>query len=847
MKKYVLDYSLSEGYIASWLATGPIYSPLNAQPNATESELEFRQRILAELSLAVGEAAMPPFTLPPVELDRVGVAFWEVRRSREDHLLETTVFANTWQHVQRWAFVTLHLPVAGSLTLDLDSVGAAAIWLNGSRVLRTVELRPHADQQASHHTQEVHAKRGNNTLALLLEDVLLGPGLLSAALRLSMPGERLANARIRLSVLNELVNERKAAEALYEIAYVAPAVMTADDVLKLRGADRLVGSSPICLCLRSPDGSQYAQSFGDLKPGASISSLYGHQLPPGPMEMQIIPGLESFYNFNFRPERILPFMSAPFRLYRGDAGDYETRLVLLCKEMTHMKGIFGEMSKMMLGWWQILDLDEIRHSLTQVNQRAAGCLIDLLGVAGVAGRLAKFKQLPAEILPEIEGALKAFPYAETAAACAAAGRETDLLLVTVSRVLAGQKYARASFGATGRSGAQERKAGEAQATALLLEGGRQGWRDGSAHLDERVAALAHLVDLAKSEDLAELAGILLDQELFGLAQHSLQGGLGLPQLDANPQALRSLRLAPSAALNLLLFGTGCNNRHLIGAFSLGIARDYRLPSVIAGIAQSQVEEAWNVERSARPETGWEANLAAFKTPDSLLASLQDYRPGERGGRVNPWQATLGSEALVFSNHPAALNQAEARQAGTWCGSASLPRVAQWKDSLICLYNLPEHATLNFTHVHFPTYAFDEYRHEKGWYFARKGNAYLAVYASTQARLLEAGDAAQHELRAFGPQTAWLVQLGRQAVDGNFGEFCAQVLGSSLSIYGLAVQWKTLRGEHLKFDWTGPLLRSGKEQPLKGGKRYEGPFVDAIFPSEKMDIGYGDQLMRLTIA
>ena len=850
MKKFSLDYPLTEGYIPAWLATSPISNPVNAQPKVGENELEFRRRMLAQFSPSASQAAalplaLPPYggdeALPPVELDRLGAAFWEVRRAREDHLLEASVVTPTWQHVQRWAFITLQLPSAGPLTLELEHVGAATLWVNGNLMLRNPELRPQADQQATRQAMTLRAKRGGSAILLLLEDVLLGPGLLSAGLRLSNAGGALENAAVKLWVTNAEINQRKAAEALYEIAYIAVPVLTRDDQVVLRAADRLVGSNEISFNLRSPDGSTHSQSFGELKPGSAIPSIYSYQLPAGPLELQLIPGLELFYNERYRPERIVPFLNAPFQVYQGNAGDYQERLVLLCKEMSRAGGVFGEMAKMMLGWWEILDLDELRGSLERVNQRAAGCLLDLLGLAGLAGRLTRLKKVPAELLPEIESALTGFPYAETAARCIEAQHENDLLLLSASRVLAGQKYTRSVFSEASRSGNLERKIGEEQAFALLQNGGRQGWQDGTAQVDTRVAALAHLLDLAKDEDLRELAGILLDQETFTLAQHSHCGALALPQLETSHQALRSLRLAPSAALNLLLFGNGCYNQHLVGAFSLGIASGYQLPAIISGIAQSQVEEAWTVERSAQ------AQLAAFKTPDSLLASLQDYHPGARGGRVNPWQATLGSEALVFTNHPDALNQSEARQAGTWCGSGVLPRVAQWKDALICLYNLPEHTPLNFTHAYFPTFAFDEYRHEQDWFFARKANAYLAIYASSAARLLEHGDSAYCELRAAGPQTAWLVQLGRQAVDGDFKGFCARVLGCPLSVSGLSVAWQTLRGERLSFDWSGPLLKDGKELPLSGGKRFEGPFVDAAFPAETMDIGYGEQLMRLTFS
>jgi hypothetical protein len=231
----------------------------------------------------------------------------------------------------------------------------------------------------------------------------------------------------------------------------------------------------------------------------------------------------------------------------------------------------------------------------------------------------------------------------------------------------------------------------------------------------------------------------------------------------------------------------------------------------------------------------------------MLSSAQDYRPGQRGRKEHVWQATMGPEALVFTNHPASFSQSDNREAGWWRGNGSLPRVAQWKDALIALHNLPEDAWIRFTHAYFPSYAFDELVVEEGWAFARTGDAYIALYASQGLELMGRGIDAHRELRSPGLRNAWLCQMGSRDTDSSFDNFRSRVAASKPAIEGLRVAWKTLRGDRLEFDWGGPLLLNGSEQPITGFKHHESIYATAEFPAETMDIAYGDDIMRLHFA
>mgnify|MGYP005856485793 CR=1 FL=1 len=237
----------------------------------------------------------------------------------------------------------------------------------------------------------------------------------------------------------------------------------------------------------------------------------------------------------------------------------------------------------------------------------------------------------------------------------------------------------------------------------------------------------------------------------------------------------------------------------------------------------------------------------YRTADFMLSSAQDYRPGERGRREHIWQATMSPEALVYTTHPVSFVQSDSREAGWWRGNGRLPRVAQWKDALIALYDLPQDDWLGFTHAYFPTYAFDEYLLDGGWAFARVGDAYLALYAGQGFTLRRDGPDALRELRSPGLRNAWLCQLGAKDTDTSFENFRLRVLAHEPIVEGLHVTWPTIRNERLEFDWAGPLRRNGIEEPITGFKHHESDFGAAEFPAETMDITYGGDVMRLHLA
>jgi hypothetical protein len=270
---------------------------------------------------------------------------------------------------------------------------------------------------------------------------------------------------------------------------------------------------------------------------------------------------------------------------------------------------------------------------------------------------------------------------------------------------------------------------------------------------------------------------------------------------------------------------------------------YEFPAIISDIAVSVPEEMWSRECHT-VNTARVVNKVAYKTPDGMLCSAQDYYPGRRGRQEHIWQATLGHTATVFVTHPACTSENDARHPNYWVGNALLPRVAQWKDALIAVYELPEDDWMGFTHAYFPVYAFDDYAVHQGWVFARKGDGYLAITASQGVSLIKSGHYALRELRSYGHNNIWICHMGRAALDGDFSSFQKKILSLDLEYADASVRFSSLRGEVLSFGREGPFLRNDHEQPLSGFEHYEHPYVESGYPSRQLELRYAETVLRL---
>lgn len=250
----------------------------------------------------------------------------------------------------------------------------------------------------------------------------------------------------------------------------------------------------------------------------------------------------------------------------------------------------------------------------------------------------------------------------------------------------------------------------------------------------------------------------------------------------------------------------------------------------------KMRKDWEIE-SDRTLLG-EVNKITYRTPDYQLSAAQSYRPGERGNQHHIWQATLSPDAEVFTTNPGSLSINDDRTPDYFAGQNRLPRVAQYKNLAIILYDIKmkkaigERDVYDFTHAFFPKWAFDEVAESDGWIFGRVADGYVALHSALPYEWKNPQDPFVHDAVSKGIKNIWICQMGNKAKDGSFESFRAAILKAELklNVETLEIQFKAPGIGNVSFSWTGPLLVDGKDIQLKDYPRVDNPYCKSEFNS-----------------
>lgn len=274
----------------------------------------------------------------------------------------------------------------------------------------------------------------------------------------------------------------------------------------------------------------------------------------------------------------------------------------------------------------------------------------------------------------------------------------------------------------------------------------------------------------------------------------------------------------------------------------------------------------------------EVNTYTYRTSEYMLSTAQDYRKGVRGSQTHIAQATLGGNAIVFTQHPGYLPVAEGDpippdwnwQAqdepgpGYWTGNGAEPRSAQHENVAIQIY-APQYAPLAAfgfdyraeTHAYFPQAHFDEVITSGSWTFGRKGDGYVALYSllptewrTGQPEVFDNGGLPFDLVAPGSAENVWIIECGSADQWGSFSAFRAAIEAASVFTTpmpdqdgdgfgdGYAVAYDSPSQGFMSFDWHGPLFVAGVEVPISGYPRYENPFVETAFGETLYDVAYG---------
>jgi len=254
----------------------------------------------------------------------------------------------------------------------------------------------------------------------------------------------------------------------------------------------------------------------------------------------------------------------------------------------------------------------------------------------------------------------------------------------------------------------------------------------------------------------------------------------------------------------------------------------------------------DISRNVRDEV----NIYTYRTPDYMLSSAQDHRPGYGGNQQHIWQATLTPNAVCFTSYPPTQRRSGASP-NYWTGSGNLPRVAQIENVVIAIYNVRKLAgltipnKLSITHAWLPKDQFDEVLEQDGWVFACKGEGYLALRSMKPYRWQDTpGEDQYREIIADGKKNIWVCELGRKEINGDFKNFMKKICKAEIQFQRLSVRYQSPSQGLLEFSWKSPLIVDGQIVELDNYPRYDNPYCHAEFWAEEIKIQSKDRYLEL---
>jgi hypothetical protein len=632
-------YDLHDGYIHNWLVLGPQAIAVDDLARFTGPDYKLaiaRHYYTAEHGITEQPVEPGALTEGVVKLaDFEGR--WRYVRCLDDHFVDLTTFQHLTTYLRAWAYVEVESAAAREVTFVLTTNGPADVWLNDTHVHR----HEHFQHQPPHSVSfSAHLDAGRNRLLVRLEAVAARACPFVMALRLTP----VAGAELTVSLPTTLdpVERRNTLEEVFEAAYLTQDVFEHEAELALRWLPGMATSTEIIARLHTAAGRIYAEAKVDAKAAKRKVLGKAYEFPTGAFQLTLMPSLSEYYEGNMRITRTLNVAGLGLnRYHEAPYGTYAKRrqdgLVAAARLESN---IFSEIAKMAVGWWQHLSVKAILEALDGINQRRDCSDFYLVGLLGMVYRFGDDPRFPQELKQPVEACILNFKYwhDEPGNDAMCYTTENHSILFHTAEILAGQLYPDRVFPNAGQTGQWHREKGERLALEWLHERGVHGFKewDSNCYFEEDILALSHLIDLAEAEPVWEMANVLMDKMLFSIAVNSYKGVFGSTHGRTYAPLVKGAYLEGTSGITNVLWGMGVFNNRIMGTVSVACMQNYELPVLIANIAADLPDEMWNRERHVGAAALWQAsgslgnevNKVTYKTPDYMLASAQDYHPGE---------------------------------------------------------------------------------------------------------------------------------------------------------------------------------------------------------------------------
>ncbi|SDE72479.1 hypothetical protein SAMN05421538_11055 [Paracoccus isoporae] len=342
--------------------------------------------------------------------------------------------------------------------------------------------------------------------------------------------------------------------------------------------------------------------------------------------------------------------------------------------------------------------------------------------------------------------------------------ENHALLFHTAAYLAGDLLPDAVFRRSGRDGRAQSQAGAARVRAWLdhFEACEMAEFNSAPYFPIDLKGLCALFALAPDADIRDRAGRAIARLVEIVANSAHQGVLTAAQGRSYEHTLRAGATLELSAIARMLWGAGSFGArfHCLPQLALCL-RDHglKIPDLRTRALWDRDDgQEWCFTQGA----GRFAHLYHWKTRWTAMGSAATYRWFDWGYQETLIHARIGSDpqAQIWINQPGELIQSGYGRPSYWGGSASVPRVQQYRGLAVVTFSgVPPQPDL--THAWFPGSVFDASRVTDASAMAVLDGAGLMLAASGPLSQVTQGPSAGNELRLAGREGTWLLRV----VDG----------------------------------------------------------------------------------
>ncbi|SEN58609.1 hypothetical protein SAMN04488003_1227 [Loktanella fryxellensis] len=354
--------------------------------------------------------------------------------------------------------------------------------------------------------------------------------------------------------------------------------------------------------------------------------------------------------------------------------------------------------------------------------------------------------------------------------------ENHALLFHTAAHLGGALLPDATFVRSGRSGADQSDTGKARLMAWFdhFEAWEMAEFNSAPYFPIDLKGLTALYALSPDATLRARAKAGIERLIEIVANSAHKGVLTAAQGRSYEHTLRASTTLELSAMARMLWGAGSYGTRFHATPQLAVClRDHGL--VLPDLTDRAVMTGPGAQewRFAQGQDCI-AKLYHHKTADHAMGSTVAYRWGDWGYQETLIHARLGDNpnAQIWINHPGEVIHSGYGRPSYWGGSASVPRVQQYRDLAIVVFDgvAPQP---DMTHAWFPAADFDAAHVQGDTALAQSGAAHLMLRGSAELDTTDVGPTTGNELRLTGRQNWWLIRLGSDTAHGDAAAFAAR--------------------------------------------------------------------------